>query len=169
MNNKKGSGFKFLLVGILVILAICTAYLIIRNNQKNKFDKLFNADQQLIINYGVINQEKHLMEKSTLIRRVQQDNNYYLRITNDNYLFTYYLDTYYFFDPLKGQIIDYEKQLDNETVQKIIDEITLKEVPNLNAKNEDDYAFVMKNHKESYINKEDLKNIFLKYNIILPI
>lgn len=167
MNKKKGYGFIFFLIGLLVIAGIIIGYLVIRNNIKKKFDTLYNANQQITINYGIIEKENHLMEKNTLIRRVHQDNNYYLKITEDNHLFTYYLDTYYFFDPVKGYILDYEKKLEKDTAEKIIKEITEKEVANLNAKNESDYVFILKDHKESYIHKEDLKNILLKYNIII--
>lgn len=167
--KRKKRGFIWLLLGALIIaLAIFIAFML-REEQKKAFDKLYNSEMYLKVDYGIIPQEEKLRETNALFKKVKQDNYYYLFITKDNILFTYYLKWYYSFDPLKGYNIVYKMQLNEDTVQNILKDIAEKEVKSLNAKIESEYIVIRHDDENAYIKKKDLQLIFQNYEIILDI
>ena len=97
------------------------------------------------------------------------EKNYYLYITKDNILFTYYNDDYYIFDPLHGYNIEYKINLEKDVVQNILNDIRNKKVINLLNKTESEYNIIRIDNENYYINKKDLQLIFQKYDIILDI
>ncbi|MBE6155231.1 MAG: hypothetical protein E7164_00545 [Firmicutes bacterium] len=167
--NKSKNGKYIIIIGIIGVLLLIGIFLGYRAYLKQEFDKLYNSDKVLSISLGVIPQKDILMEKNSLFKKVNQDNNFYLHITNDNTLFTYYLDWYYTIDPLKGYKLVQKEILSEDTVQNILKDINKIKIGSLIATNKNEYVTITNNKKEHYIKKEELLSIFQKYNILLKI
>ena len=145
-----------------------------REDQKKQIDDLVSSEMYLKVEYGIIPVEHKLQEKNALFKRTLQDNKYYLYITKDNVLFTYYLDWYYNFDPLKGYNLDYKFDLKEKQVKHIMDAIKEKAISNLAAKVETDYVEIFVYDEEDtklykYIDKHELQMIFQDNDLMLDI
>lgn len=155
---------------IFCLLLVCLAifiYYMYREEQKEKFDKLYSAPRQLTVSYGVIEQEKKFKEENQLLKRIEQENEYFLVITKDNTLFTYYLDWYYEIDPLKGYILVYDIKLKEEQVQNILKAVKEKMLDH--PRKEEDYISVYIENKNWYIEKNEFQLILQKEDIVLSI
>lgn len=166
---KKKRGPIFIVIGIILVLAVVFGALSYRSYQKKKFDNLFNKKNILKVEYGIIPQEDKFIEQNSLFKKIEQDNEYYLCITEDNILYTYYLDWYYSFDPLKGYNLVYEIKLDKDTVEEIIKRIKSEERNDLYATIKEEYVTLHHNDNITYIKKYVLQDILQDNNIILNI
>ncbi|MBQ6841314.1 MAG: hypothetical protein IJO63_04285 [Bacilli bacterium] len=166
---KKKRGPIFIVFGVILITALILGAYIYRTNQKKHFDKLYNANNILKVEYGIIPQKDLFMEKNALFKRVNQDNYYYLHITEDNILFTYYLDWYYTFDPLKGYNLVYEMKISDEAVENIMKSIKEKDRDSLYATIESEYITLHYDNKTSYIKTYELQAILQENDLILDI
>ena len=166
---KKKRGYLFIILGIVLVIVIIIGAYLFRESQKKHFDKLYNNNKILTVEYGIVPPKKVLMEKNALFKKVEQDNYYFLHITEDNTLFTYYLDWYYSFDPLKGYNLVYEMKLDDETIKGIMQDIKEKEITSLVATVQSDYLTIHHDDKQMYIKKLDLQMILQSHDILLNI
>ena len=167
--QRKKRGFLVLIVAFIVIIIAIGILYILRDEQRKNFDKLINSNIILKIDYGIIPQEKKLIEKNALFKKVFLDNYYYLIINEDNILFTYYLDWYYSIDPMQGYNLTYKKELTNDVINKILDSIQNKTVDTLKARIKDNYVNVEIDGKEAYIEKIELQYILQDNGIMLDI
>lgn len=166
---KKKRGFLFIIVGIIiVIIGLVVAYTL-RLEQKKRFDELYNSKKILTVEYGIIPPEEIFLEKNALFKKIDQENQYYLHITEDNILFTYYLDWYYAFDPLRGYNLVHKIQLTDETVKGLMEDIKKQERDSLYATVKSDYVILHHSNKESYIKHNDLQLILQSYDLRLGI
>ena len=167
--QKKKNGFLILIISVIAIALVIGGMYIFRDEQRKKFDKLIKSDFVLKVEYGIIPRKKVLKEKNSLFKKVDLDNYYYLIITNDNTLFTYYLDWYYAFDPMQGYNLDYKKELTNEEVNNILEKIKSKTVSSLQSRVKDDFVEIMIDNKNVYIDKVELQYILQDNGIMLDI
>ena len=106
---KKKRGLLVIIIAICFIIVGLIIFYINRSDKKVALDKLLQSETLLEVNYGIIERKAVLKEKNALFKKIYKDNYTYLHLTNDNILFTYYLDWYYSFDPMQGYHKDFEK------------------------------------------------------------
>ena len=70
---------------LLTILIIFMAFYFIRSEKKNEFDKLYNQDYYIRVNFGETTKGNNLVDKGTFLKETDIDKNYYLYITKSNY------------------------------------------------------------------------------------
>lgn len=170
MKKRKNGLLVWIVFAIIIILAIFCIFYFTQLERKKEFDNLYNKDYYLRVNYGVIESKgNNLKDLGVFLKEKNIEKNYYLYITKDNILFTYYNDDYYIFDPLHGYNIEYKINLEKDVVQNILNDIRNKKVINLLNKTESEYNIIRIDNENYYINKKDLQLIFQKYDIILDI
>ena len=167
--QRKKRGYLILIASIILIIIALGVLYVLRDEQRKAFDNLIKSNFVLKVDYGIIPQEKALMEKNSLFKKIYLDNYYYLIITDDNTIFTYYLDWYYSFDPMQGYHLDYKKELSTEKVNNILEAIRNKTVDNLQSRIKDDYITVRIDNKNTYIDKVELQYILQDNDIMLDI
>lgn len=166
---KKKRGLLVIIIAICFIIVGLIIFYINLSDKKVALDKLLQSETLLEVNYGIIERKTVLKEKNALFKKVYKDNYTYLHLTNDNILFTYYLDWYYSFDPMQGYHKDFEKKLDQKTVDIIINQVSQKAVDNLKYKSEFNYLVISLNGDQKYIEKSELQYILQENNIELPL
>ena len=170
MKKRKNGLLVWIVFAIIIILAIFCIFYFTQLERKKEFDNLYRKDYYLRVNYGVIESKgNNLKDLGVFLKEKNIEKNYYLYITKDNILFTYYNDDYYIFDPLHGYNIEYKINLEKDVVQNILNDIRNKKVINLLNKTESEYNIIRIDNENYYINKKDLQLIFQKYDIILDI
>lgn len=170
MKKRKNGLLVWIVFAIIIILAIFCIFYFTQLERKKEFDNLYSKDYYLRVNYGVIeSKDNNLKDLGVFLKEKNIEKNYYLYITKDNILFTYYNDDYYIFDPLHGYNIEYKINLEKDVVQNILNDIRNKKVINLLNKTESEYNIIRIDNENYYINKKDLQLIFQKYDIILDI
>lgn len=170
MKKRKNGLLVWIVFAIIIILAIFCIFYFTQLERKKEFDNLYNKDYYLRVNYGIIESKgNNLKDLGVFLKEKNIEKNYYLYITKDNILFTYYNDDYYIFDPLHGYNIEYKITLEEDVVQNILNDIRNKKVFNLLNKTESEYNIIRIDNENYYINKKDLQLIFQKYDIILDI
>ncbi|MBE6148948.1 MAG: hypothetical protein E7167_05665 [Firmicutes bacterium] len=167
--SKKKRGFTFIILGIVLVIVGLFIMYMLRLEQKKHFDELYNSKKILTVEYGIIPPEEIFLEKNSLFKKIDQENYYFLHITEDNTLFTYYLDWYYSFDPLKGYNIVHEIKLKDEVVKNLMNDIKEKERESLYATVENEYVVLHHDDKETYIKHNDLQLILQSYDLMLSI
>lgn len=162
---------SLILIGsiLLTILIIFMAFYFIRSEKKNEFDKLYNQDYYIRVNFGETTKGNNLVDKGTFLKETDIDKNYYLYITKSNVVYAYYTDYFYIFDPLHGYHIDFKKELTDDEVQNILKQIDSNKETTLFNKNKDDYLILRYNDENYYMNKKLLQQILQEYEIILEI
>lgn len=166
-KKRKKTGIYILILGLILVCSLVFIYYMLRINQKEKFDKLYSKERYLTVSYGVIEQEKMFQEENALFKKVFQENKYYLIITKDNTLFTYYLDWYYQIDPLKGYKLVYNIKLTDKQVQNILNNVREKALEQ-NLREEENIAIYI-DKKNMYINSNDFQLILQKEDILISI
>ncbi|MGN1378980.1 MAG: hypothetical protein ACI4XR_01100 [Bacilli bacterium] len=170
MNKRKNGLLVWLVFAIIIILAIFCIFYFTQLERKKEFDNLYNKDYYLRVDYGVIESKgNNLRDLGVFLKEKDIEKNYYLYITKDNILYTYFTDAYYIFDPLHGYYVEYKIVLEEDVVQNILNDIRSKKVNNLLNKTESEYNIIRIDNENYYINKKDLQLIFQNYDIILDI
>ena len=170
MKKRKNGLLVWIVFAIIIILAIFCIFYFTQLERKKEFDNLYSKDYYLRVNYGVIESKgNNLKDLGVFLKEKNIEKNYYLYITKDNILFTYYNDDYYIFDPLHGYNIEYKINLEKDVVKNILNDIRNKKVINLLNKTESEYNIIRIDNENYYINKKDLQLIFQKHDIILDI
>ena len=154
---------------ILTIVIIFMVFYFLRSEKKNEFDKLYNQDYYVRVNFGETTKGNNLIDKGTFLKETDIDKNYYLYITKSNVVYAYYTDYFYIFDPLHVYHIDYQKHLTDDEFQKIWKQIDSKKETTLFNKNKDDYLILRYNDENYYMNKKVLQQTLQEYDIILEI
>lgn len=154
---------------ILTIIIIFMVFYFLRSEKKNEFDKLYNQDYYVRVNFGETTKGNNLIDKGTFLKETDIDKNYYLYITKSNVVYAYYTDHFYIFDPLHGYHIDFQKELTDDEVQNILKKIDSNKETTLFNKNKDDYLILRYNDENYYMNKKVLQQILQEYDIILEI
>lgn len=168
--QRKRNGFLFLFLGVILIIVAFAVFYYYRLNQKKSFDALFNKDYYLRVNYGALdNKRSKLKDKDIFFKEKDVDKNYYLYITKDNILYTYYQDDYYKFDPMKGYIVEYKIELDSDITNQILNEVKNKMINDIYIQNKNEYITIRINNENAYINKKDFQLILQKNNIVLSL
>ena len=172
-NRRKGSLAVFLIIMVVVLGVGIWLFLMSREEKRNDIEDLINSEMYLRVEYGIVDRPHKLQEKNALFKRTMQDNKYYLYLTKDNVLFTYYLDWYYNIDPLRGYNLEYKFDLKEKQVTNIMDAIKEKAIPNLAAKNETDYVSIFvdgdTNKEYAYIDRHELQMIFQDNDVLMTI
>lgn len=159
----------FIIVAIIVIVALGVLTYIGRQDQKQKFDEMFNAKILLRVEYGEVIREHKLKEVNALFERVEQDQKLYLYITDDNILFTYYTDTYYSFDPMKGYVLEEKINLTNKQKNKLLDDIREITIDNLTAKIETEYMPIRIDDTNLWVSRHDFQMVLQENNIMITV
>lgn len=170
MNKRKNGLLVWIVFAIIIILALFCIFYFTQLERKKEFDNLYNKDYYLRVNYGVIESKgNNLRDLGVFLKENDVEKNYYLYITKDNILYTYFTDSYYIFDPLHGYYVEYKINLEEDIVQNILNDIRSKKVNNLLNKTESEYNIIRIDNENYYISKKDLQLIFQNYDIILDI
>lgn len=170
MNKRKNGLIVWIVFAIIIILALFCIFYFTQLERKKEFDNLYNKDYYLRVNYGVIESKgNNLRDLGVFLKENDVEKNYYLYITKDNILYTYFTDSYYIFDPLHGYYVEYKINLEEDVVQNILNDIRSKKVNNLLNKTESEYNIIRIDNENYYISKKDLQLIFQNYDIILDI
>lgn len=170
MNKRKNGLLVWIVFAIIIILALFCIFYFTQLERKKEFDNLYNKDYYLRVNYGVIESKgNNLRDLGVFLKENDVEKNYYLYITKDNILYTYFTDSYYIFDPLHGYYVEYKINLEEDVVQNILNDIRSKKVNNLLNKTESEYNIIRIDNENYYISKKDLQLIFQNYDIILDI
>ncbi|MDD5865485.1 MAG: hypothetical protein PUD07_03250 [bacterium] len=170
MNKRKNGLIVWIVFAIIIILALFCIFYFTQLERKKEFDNLYNKDYYLRVNYGVIESKgNNLRDLGVFLKENDVEKNYYLYITKDNILYTYFTDSYYIFDPLNGYYVEYKINLEEDVVQNILNDIRSKKVNNLLNKTESEYNIIRIDNENYYISKKDLQLIFQNYDIILDI
>lgn len=166
---KTRSNSIFVLIGSIIVtmFIIFIIFYFYRSEKKKEFDKLYNEDYYLRVDYGDTTKGEKLTDKGTFLKVTNIDKKYYLYITKSNIVYTYYTDYYYTFDPLHGNIIDFQKELADDEVQNILKQIDSNKESSLLNKTKDDYLLIRYNNENYYINEKILQQILQEYEIIL--
>ena len=141
------------------------------------WEKLQKTDYLLKVDFKEIDLKDKETKKKIFLPFKKIDNHYrVLYILSDYTVYTYYNDSYYKIDPLKGIKVDYQIKIKETDYENIIKEINEKEEKikaivgeNVNETievNEDSYLI---RHDRFYytIKKEDLLEIFRNNHIVL--
>ena len=170
MNKRKNGLLVWIVFAIIIILALFCIFYFTQLERKKEFDNLYNKDYYLRVNYGIIESKgNNLRDLGVFLKENDVEKNYYLYITKDNILYTYFTDSYYIFDPLHGYYVEYKINLEEDIVQNILNDIRSKKVNNLLNKTESEYNIIRIDNENYYISKKDLQLIFQNYDIILDI
>lgn len=170
MNKRKNGLLVWIVFAIIIILTLFCIFYFTQLERKKEFDNLYNKDYYLRVNYGVIESKgNNLRDLGVFLKENDVEKNYYLYITKDNILYTYFTDSYYIFDPLNGYYVEYKINLEEDVVQNILNDIRSKKVNNLLNKTESEYNIIRIDNENYYISKKDLQLIFQNYDIILDI
>lgn len=168
-KRRNNSAVVLIISIVITILIIFTVFYFLRNEKKKEFDKLYNEDYYVRINFGETTKGNNLKDKGTFLKETDIDKNYYLYITKSNVVYAYYTDYYYIFDPLHGYHIDFQKTLNDDVVKEILNQIDEKKETTLLNKNKDDYLILRFNDENYYMNKKLLQQILQHYDVILEI
>lgn len=165
--KQKSQGWIIIVIGIIVVLALIFGYYMLRVNQKNKFDELFNKPTVFSTNLGEIKLEKKLKETNSLFKKVEQPNIFHINMTDDNILYTYYETWYYSIDPMHGYVKTLELQLTKNQADKILKDIRENVINDLTARIKNEYIPINIDNENKYIKKEKLQFILQDQEIII--
>ena len=157
--KRRKDGWVLLVLGFIAVAFCIFVYFIHRFNQRNEFDALLKKDYVLKVDFGIVPKEKLLKEKNSLLRKVNQDNYYYLYICDDNTMFIYYTDWYYVIDPMAGNVLEHKEVLSNEKKEDILNRIEEKMIDSIYSKVKEDYIEILLNDKPGYIQRNELQYI----------
>lgn len=168
--KRKNNGTIVLIVSILItIIILFVVFYFVRMEKKKEFDKLYNEDYYIRVNFGETTKGNNLVDKGTFLKETDIDKNYYLYITKSNVVYAYYTDYFYIFDPLHGYHIDFQKTLNDNEVKGILNQIDENKETTLLNKNKDDYLILRFNDENYYMDKKILQQILQHYDIILEV
>lgn len=164
-KKKKLKWYVWLVIVLVLIILIPLIVYSIREFQRIKLDSLEKTNYLLKVEYGITDIKKEKKRYPKLLKVTKQEHFRYLYILDDYTIYSYYLDSYYDIDPVKGKILDYEDYLKEDTINNILEE--LKKYETMTNPESDEYLKIRHDRTYYYIKKEDLKNIFKENKITL--
>lgn len=168
-KRKNNSTIVLILSIIITVVILFTVFYFLRSEKKKEFDKLYNEEYYIRVNFGETTKGNTLKDKGTFLKETDINKNYYLYITKSNVVYAYYTDYFYVFDPLHGYHIDFQKTLSENEVKEILNQIDENKETTFLNKNKDDYLILRFNDENYYMNKKILQQILQHYDVILEI
>lgn len=173
-KKKLKTKYKILIIiGIIIAIPLFTYF--VRWYLYYSWDKMQKTDYLLKVNFGEITPKKEV-KKKLFLPFEKTDNHYRVLYILSNYkVYSYYNDSYYKIDPLKGIKVDYQAKIKEKDYENILKEIKEKEeitraiVGNdVREQLTDEEKYLIRHDRFYYtIKKEDLLEIFKNNHIIL--